>query len=291
MSKSYALFLGCYIPALQPFAEVSLRHIAPPLKLDLKDMEGATCCPVPEIVRLADHDAWLYVSARNLALAESLGYDIMAVCNGCWETLHDTRTALMNDATKLKEVNSKLKLLGRKYAGKSEVKHFLEVIVEDVGIDRLKTVVKRRFPKITVGVQYGCKLFKSPDEKLVSYFDSIIQALGVKVANYGAERLCCGFPLSLYSLDDATEERSKFKLEQMQAANVDCMVTACPGCYDVLEKAQLLLKRQNIRFKIPMLNLTELMALSLGFSPQEIGLDKHRIKTDALIAKISNGGD
>jgi heterodisulfide reductase subunit B len=254
-------------------------------------LEGATCCPVPEIVRLADHDAWLYVSARNLALAESLGYDVMAVCNGCWETLHDTRVALMNDATKMSKVNSKLKLLGRKYAGKSEVKHFLEVIVEDVGIKTLKTAVKRRFPELTVAVQYGCKLFKSPDEKLVSYFDEIIQALGVKVADYGAERICCGFPLSLYSLDEATEERSKFKLDKMKAANVDCMVTACPGCYDVLEKAQLLLKRQNIRFEIPMLNLMELMALSLGFNPQDIGLDKHRIKTDALITKIRKGGN
>jgi heterodisulfide reductase subunit B len=195
----------------------------------------------------------------------------------------------MNDASKLSEVNSKLKLLGREYTGKSAVKHFLEVIVEDIGIDTLKATVKRHFPDLAVAVQYGCKLFKSPDEKLVSYFDEILQTLGVNIVDYGAERICCGFPLSLYSLDEAVEDRSKFKLEKMQAAKVDCMVTACPGCYDVLEKAQLLLKRQKIRLEIPMLNLMELMALSLGFTPQEIGLDKHRIKTDALIAKMGKG--
>ncbi|MFX0168672.1 MAG: CoB--CoM heterodisulfide reductase iron-sulfur subunit B family protein [Candidatus Hodarchaeota archaeon] len=291
MTKTYALFLGCYIPALQPFAEASLRKIAPSLKLKFMEMEGATCCPVPEIVRLADHDAWLYVSARNLALAEALGNDIMVVCNGCWETLHETREVLLKDNEKLAEVNSKLKLLDREYTGKSEVKHFLEVVIEEVGLQALQAAVKERFTELTVAVQYGCKLYKSPNEKFVSYFDNILKALGVKVAEYGAEKICCGFPLSLYSLDKATEERSRFKLEKMQAAKVDCIVTACPGCYDVLENAQLLLRRKGVRFDIPMLNLMELMALSFGFKPEDIGFDRHRIKTDTLIAKIRPGGN
>lgn len=291
MSKSYALFLGCYIPALQPFAEASLRQIAPRLNMKLIDMKGATCCPVPEIVRLADHNAWLYVSARNLALAESLGKDIMVVCNGCWETLYDSREALINNPTLMAEVNSKLLPLGKEFEGKIKVKHFLEVIVEDIGLKSLKTELKQPLSKLKVAVQYGCKLYKSLDEKFVSYFDDIIQTLGVKTVKYGAEKLCCGFPLSLYSLDKAMEERSKYKLDKMQTAKVDCMVTTCPGCYDVLEKAQLLLRRQGIRYEIPMLNLIELIAIGLGFQPHEIGLDQHRIKTDALITKIGRGGN
>lgn len=291
MSKSYALFLGCYIPALQPFAEASLRQIAPCLKMNLVDIEGATCCPVPEIIRLADHDAWLYVSARNLALAESLGKDILTVCNGCWETLYESQEALKNNPSLMTEVNSMLTPLGKKFEGKVEVKHFLEVIVEDIGLKSVKNAIKQPLSKLKVAVQYGCKLYKSLDEKFVSYFDDIIQTLGVKAVKYGAEKLCCGFPLSLYSLDEAMEDRAKFKLDKMQVAKVDCMVTTCPGCYDVLEKAQLLLRRQGIRYEIPMLNLIELMALSFGFQPQEIGLDKHRIKTDTLIAKIGRGGN
>lgn len=291
MSKSYALFLGCYIPALQPFAEASLRQIAPRLNMKLIDMKGATCCPVPEIVRLADHNAWLYVSARNLALAESLGKDIMVVCNGCWETLYDSREALINNPTLMAEVNSKLLPFGKEFVGKIKVKHFLEVIVEDIGLKSLKTALKQPLSKLKVAVQYGCKLYKSLDEKFVSYFDDIIQTLGVKTVKYGAEKLCCGFPLSLYSLDKAMEERSKYKLDKMQTAKVDCMVTTCPGCYDVLEKAQLLLRRQGIRYEIPMLNLIELIAIGLGFQPQEIGLDQHRIKTDTLITKIGRGGN
>jgi heterodisulfide reductase subunit B len=286
MTKSYALFLGCYIPALQPFAEAALRQMAPRLKIDLVDIEGATCCPVPEIVRLADHNAWLYVSARNLALADSKGNDIMVVCNGCWETLYEARETLVNNPDLKAEINSKLKPLGKEFAGTVKVKHFLEVIVEDIGLKSFKAKISKSLANLNVAIQYGCKLYKSPNEQLVSYFDEIISTLGVNVVDYGAEKLCCGFPLSLYSLDTAMEERAKFKLDQIIAANIDCLVTACPGCFDVLEKAQLLLKRQGTRYDIPMLNLLELMALSLGFKPQEIGLDKHRIKTDAIIEKL-----
>ncbi len=286
MSRSYALFLGCYIPALQPFAEAALRQMAPRLKINLLDIEGATCCPVPEIVRLADYNAWLYVSARNLALADSTGKDVMVVCNGCWETLHEAREALQNDSDLKTEINSKLKPLGKEFTGSAEVKHFLEVIVEDIGLKALKTAISKPLANLNVAIQYGCKLYKSPKEQLVSYFDEIISALDVNIVNYGAERLCCGFPLSLYSLDAAMQDRAKFKLDKIMTTDADCLVTACPGCYDVLEKAQLLLKRQGTRYDLPMLNLMEVMALALGFKPQEIGLDKHRIKTDALIKKL-----
>jgi len=291
MTRNYALFLGCYIPSMQPFAEASLRRIAPLLKMKLIDMEGATCCPVPEIVRLVDYDAWLFVSARNLALAESEGEDILALCNGCWETLHEAREAIVSDPELLTEVNSHLSLFDKRLEGKIKVKHFLEVIVEDVGLQSLKASIKKPLSNLKVGVQYGCKLYKSPESKFVSYFDNIIETLGVKAIEYGAEKLCCGFPLSLYSLDEAMEERAKFKLAKMQEAKVDCMVTACPGCFDVLEKAQLLLKRQGLHYEIPMLSLTELMALSLGFRPEEIGVDTHRVKTDALIAKLGMEGN
>lgn len=290
MPKNYALFLGCYIPALQPFAEVSLRKIAPRLKMKLIDIEGATCCPVPEIVRLADHDAWLYISARNLALAESLSKDVLAVCNGCWETLFETHETLRNNPELLAEVNSRLSLMGKTLSGKVKVWHFLDAIVEEVGLDTLKKAIKTPLKNLKIAVHYGCKLYKSNGEKFVSYFDDIINALGVKSVDYGAEKLCCGFPLTLHNLDEAMEERAKWKLDAIKEAKVDCLVTACPGCFDVLEKAQMLLKRKGLKFDIPMLNLMELTALGLGFQPQEIGLDKHRIKTDRVIAKVSKGG-
>jgi heterodisulfide reductase subunit B len=276
---------------MQPFAEASLRRIAPPLKMKLIDMEGATCCPVPEIVRLADHDAWLYVSARNLALAESLGKDILAICNGCWETLYEAREVIVKDSQLMNEVNSHLSLFDKSFEGNVKVKHFLEVMVEDIGLESLKSAIKHPLSKLNVAVQYGCKLYKSPESKFVTYFDNIIESLGVNAIDYGAEKICCGFPLSLYSLDEAMEERAKFKLDKMQAAKVDCMVTACPGCFDVLEKAQLLLRRQGHQYDIPMLSLTELIALSFGFKPHEIGVDKHRIKTKSLISKLGMGGN
>jgi len=288
--KSYALFLGCYIPAMQPFAEVSLRKAAPLLSIKLLDIQGAACCPVPEIVRLADYDAWIYIAARNLSLAESVGRDLLVLCNGCWESLHESRETLLDNSDLRDEVNSRLSLLGREFTGKVKVRHFVEVMAEDVGVDKLRKAVKHPLANLNIAIQYGCKFYKSENEKFVTYFDDIVGALGAKVVRYGAERVCCGYPLRFHSLEASLEERSKWKLDSIKEAEPDCIVTVCPGCYDVLEKAQLLLKRRKLRYDIPMLHLTELIALALGFPPRDVGLDRHRIPCDAVVKKLGLRG-
>jgi len=290
MSRSYSLFLGCYIPAVQPFAEVSLRRIAPLLGIKLLDIKGATCCPVPEIVRLADKEAWLSVAARNLSLAEQIGKDIMVLCNGCWESLYESRETLLHDQNLMDDVNSRLSLLGKEFVGKIGVKHFVEILAFDIGLDKLKKAIKRPLSGLNIVAQYGCKFYKSDDEKFVTYFDAIVNSLGVKLLHYKTERVCCGYPTSYDSLDLAVEERAKWKLDHIQDTKADCIVTTCAGCYDFLEKAQFLLKRKGLKYNIPMLNLTELIALSFGFSPKEIGLNKHRIRCDAIVEKLGLEG-
>ena len=287
MPKSYSLFLGCYIPTVQPFAELALRKIAPILGIELLDIQGATCCPVPEIVRLTDEDSWLNIAARNLSLAESMGEDVVTLCNGCWDTLMEASEVLHKEPDLMAKINSSLSLFGKEFTGKVEVKHFIEVLVEDVGIENLKKAIRRSLAELNVAIHYGCKFYKSENEKFITYFDDIVRALGAKIVDYEAERVCCGYPLTLHSFDMAVEEKAKWKLDKLKEANADCVVLICPACYDQLEKAQFMLRRKGVRYDIPILHLTELIALALGFTPlEELALDRHRIRCDAVMKKL-----
>ena len=282
----YSLFLGCYIPSMQPFAEAALRKISPDLNIELLDIVGATCCPVPEIVRLVDDEAWITIAARNLALADSMSHDILVLCNGCWETLYEAREKLLHDVELRNKVNSNLKLLGKKFTGKAEVKHYTQVLVEDVGLDALRRNIKVDLKNLKVAVHPGCKLYKSDGEKLAKYLRDIVEALGVQVVEYGIERVCCGYPLMLASVDKAIHERTKWKLDAIKDANADMIVVACPACYDQLEKAQLALRDEGLEYNLPVLHLTELIALAFGYKAGEIGLDLHGISCMPVIEKL-----
>ena len=283
----YSLFLGCYIPAMQPFAEASFRKIAPLLGLELVDIEGATCCPVPEITRLMDYDAWLTIAARNLALADQLENDVVVLCNGCWETLFEAREALLHDSDLRSKVNLNLRVLGKQFKGSSKVRHYVEVIVEDVGLDRLRELVKVDLSGLKVAVHPGCKLYKSEGERLADYVFKVVEAIGAEIADYGIERVCCGYPLMLASVDKAIKERSKWKLDEIKSAGADLIVVVCPACYDQFEKAQLALKDEGLEYDLPVMHLAEFLALGFGFKPEEVGLDLHGIPCKSLLDKIA----
>lgn len=283
---TYSLFLGCYIPAMQPFAEAALRRIAPKLDLKLIDITGATCCPVPEITRLIDHDMWLIVAVRNLSLAEAIGKDIITLCNGCWETLSEARDEFLKEERLRNKVNKQLKTLNKQFKGKIKVKHFVESLFEDIGLEKIKENVKVDLSNLKVAIHPGCKLYKSEDEKFVEYLREIVKATNANVIEYEIERICCGYPLMLASVEKAINERSKWKLDAIKSGGADCIVVVCPACYDQFEKAQLTLKDEGLEYNLPVLHLSELLALAFGIKPEEFGLDQHGISCENIKKKL-----
>jgi len=133
----HASFYGCQIPMRLPSIEIAARKVFEKLGVEAVDLPGYSCCPEPVISRLLDKTAWLVTSARNLALAEEQGLDIMTLCNGCYETLVETNHVLRHEPKELRKVNEILKHYGREYAGKTKVKHVIEVRPYTVIIKRL----------------------------------------------------------------------------------------------------------------------------------------------------------
>ena len=286
--KKYALFLGCLIPQRLPSAELATRKVFSSLGLEAADMAGYTCCPDPIIARLMDRNVALSLSARNLSIAEKLGLDVVVLCNGCFETLWEANEAMKRKETEI-EINKLLAKVGRKYDATVKVRHVVEVLHEDAGVEAIKKLVKKPLG-LKLAVHYGCHLFREEDGGDVwrkpKQFEDLVRATGAEVVPCELDQLCCGFPTSQVDEEFSLKHNLLPKLECYQRAGVDGVVVVCPACNVQFESGQLALRRCGAKFSIPCLHLVELLALAFGVPAKELSLEFHRSPVSQLAARI-----
>jgi len=285
---TYDLFLGCVIPARLPFLEASSRKVFETLGIDLKEMEGCSCCPDPTGIEQIDHKTWLALGARNLSLSKNGG--LISFCSGCVETLKGVNYWMQKDPAIKEEVNAILKKVGKKYDGSTRVKHFAEVIYEN--LDLVKEKVSNPLDGFKVAVHYGCHYLR-PSEIIdwddpfePNTIDEIVRVLGAESIPYDLKLECCGNPVDK-SDKDLSLLMIENKLKAIQESGANCVTLVCPACYQQFDFNQgELNKKKNTAFQLPILYLSELMALAFGFDPGEIGLNFHRVRPTSLFDEI-----
>ncbi|MHA1593696.1 MAG: CoB--CoM heterodisulfide reductase subunit B [Candidatus Baldrarchaeia archaeon] len=288
----YALFLGCMIPLRLPNLEYATRNVLAEFGVELVDMREATCCPDPIGIRNMDYLTWLAIAARNLAVADEMGLDILTLCNGCYETLKTAYVTLTEDAEMREKINEILAKANREFKGKAKVKHLLEVFYHDIGLQKIREMVKRPLEGLKVAAHYGChilrpsEILKFDDPENPRKLDELVEALGATPQQYEMKTLCCGAGLrnvmSEYSIRMARE-----KLVRVKEAGADCMVVACPFCFIQYDMGQFEIRRlTKERFDIPVFYFSELLGYAIGLSPRELGLGMHRVKVDRVLKKI-----
>jgi heterodisulfide reductase subunit B2 len=280
----YAFFLGCVMPVKMPWAESAIMKALPRLGVDLTYVTKSTCCPRAGVWISVDKRVWLTLAAYNLLQAEQAGRDLMASCNGCYVTLYDANKILKEDPEELGRVNDYLQTTNKHYNASIRVRHLLEVLYEEVGLDRIRTLPK---VPLRVALHPGCHMRIFEDGRLVRYFTELTEALVGEVVHYEAEQMCCGLQANLADREFATYERAKEKFDAIKALHVDALVIVCSGCYDQFERALRILEKEiGYHFDIPIIHMVELYALSLGFSPDEFGMRLLRTApVDPIISK------
>lgn len=284
----YALFLGCVIPNRYPFIERATRSVFEKLNIELLDMDGASCCPAPGVFRGFDIDTWLVVGARNITIAEELGMDIALMCNGCYGSLLEVNHTLKHDREKRKMVNEHLAKIGREFKGTINIRHIVDIIYNEVGVEKLRDRTKygRMEPlNLNLAVHYGCHLLKPGeirpwDQKVErpSFFDEIVEISGCKSIDYKDKFLCCGAGGGVRgAFKEISLDYTREKLENIKESEADAIITACPFCHLQLDLGQV--EVNNIYkdeistpFKIPVLYFTQLLGLAFGMNPEELGL-------------------
>ena len=289
---SYALFLGCTIPARQPNYELSARKALTKLGIELVDLANMTCCAPPPVQSI-DLETSLAVAAYNICLAEEADLNVVTLCSGCFESLAVANAMLKADEQLKAKINRILSKAGKEFLGSKEVKHYLQVLMDDVGLERLKQSVSKPLSNLKVAAFYGChalrpsELLKFDDPERPRILENLIETLGAESVEYQNKLKCCGGLLRGYS-DDLALDLATEKLANTNKAGADCIATLCPFCFLALDLGQLQIKALlNETFDMPVFHYSELLSLALGIDPKELSLETHKIKTDKIISKIS----
>jgi len=292
MMTSYALFLGCTIPARQPNYELSARKALAKLGIELVGLANMTCCAPPPLQSI-DLETSLAVAAYNICLAEEADMNLVTLCSGCFESLAVANAMLKADEQLKAKINRILSQAGKEFLGSKEVKHYLQVLMDDVGLKRLKQSVLKPLSNLKVAAFYGChalrpsELLKFDDPERPRILESLIETLGAESVEYRNKLKCCGGLLRGYS-DDLALALAREKLANTTNAGADCIATLCPFCFVALDIGQIQVKSKfNETYDMPVLHYSELLALALGIDPKELALETHKIKVDKVISKIS----
>jgi len=289
---SYALFLGCTIPARQPNYELSARKALAKLGIELVDLANMTCCAPPPVQSI-DLETSLAVAAYNICLAEEADLNVVTLCSGCFESLAVANAMLKADEQLKAKINRILSQAGKEFLGSKEVKHYLQVLMDDVGPERLKQSVSRPLSNLKVAAFYGChalrpsELLEFDDPERPRILENLIETLGAESVEYRNKLKCCGGLLRGYS-DDLALDLAREKLAYTAKAGADCIATLCPFCFLALDQGQLQIKSLlNETFDMPVFHYSELLSLALGIDPKELALEAHKVKTDKILSKIS----
>lgn len=284
-------FWGCMMPLKYPQMELAIRNTLPNLGIELVDVDGFTCCPDPIYFKARDKIKWLAIAARNLAVAEETGLDIVTMCSGCISTLKETQYLLDEDPALMARINKRLKKINREYKGKVKVKHAVAMIRDDLGIDVIKKSVKRPLEGIKVAIHYGCHLLKPSqimhvdDADYPRILDDFVTAIGAEAIEHDEKLLCCGKGC----MDDELPlEMTESIFASIEASGADCMGLICPTCFSSFDMGQLMIARKKGKtYNIPVIYIFQLLGLAQGLSAEEVGLHIHRVKADKVLEKIA----
>ncbi|MFX0099331.1 MAG: CoB--CoM heterodisulfide reductase iron-sulfur subunit B family protein [Candidatus Hodarchaeota archaeon] len=277
-----SLFLGCTIPGRIPFVEKSAKLVCEDLGIDIEYLEGASCCPDPVGINALDKDTWMAIAGRNIALAQGKGKGVTTLCTGCAMTLKIVNHEMQHFPLVKEKVNNVLGKIGIRVNGGVDVKHLIQVLFEEVGLDAIKSAVTKPLDGLNVALHYGCHLLrpsgimKVDDPFHPSKADQVIEALGAKSVDYTEKLLCCAHGVSSFDDNIATTLNQK-KFKSMVDAGADLICVFCPSCYLRLESGQRNVKKQfGEAYKIPVVYFTDLLAIAFGHGSEEIGLRFHR---------------
>jgi heterodisulfide reductase subunit B len=299
----FAYFFGCVIPNRYPGIEYAVRWVCGKegFDLDVKDISDFSCCPVPGIFYSTDKETWLLLAARNLVLAQDERRDILTVCNGCLTSLMKA-TEYLKDPKSMGKVNRVLAQVGKKYTGvpkKSEgrrrvfepvsVRHYIEVMANDIGLEQITAKAKRPLKNIRVAVHYGCHYLRPTETKTIDdpnnpvLLDQIVEACGATSIDYEDKLDCCGAGGGVRShVVDLANSLTEDKCRNISAIGADCIVTGCPFCLLQFDNAQKTFSKDGI----PVMHVSQFQALSMGIDPISLGFDTHHVSAHSLLRKL-----
>jgi succinate dehydrogenase / fumarate reductase, cytochrome b subunit len=285
-----AYYPGCVAQASGKELDLATRWVARALGIELVDFPNFSCCG-SGFIDEANSILNLALNARNLAIAERAGLDLLTVCSTCQGMLTLANRRLEEVKTR-GQIDAALEQIGITYRGSVQVKHLLQILVEEIGIDAIRAKVKRPLSGLKVGAFYGCHLLRpaaelkweSPEDPHT--FEDLLTALGADPVYYRGRVMCCGFPIQFVRESTASRIAGR-QIVDARDHGADAMATPCPLCHISLDAYQNKAAKQvGQPLDMPIFHLPQLVGLALGATPEELGLSRHLVSTEPALAKI-----
>jgi heterodisulfide reductase subunit B len=288
--KKYALYPGCVMPTEQYAYEQSIREVLPFLDIELVDIKGFSCCGEP--MKSVNQLMTLYLSARNLAIAEKQGLDLFVPCPICHLSLSECQRVMDNNVEMRDRVNGMLVTEGLKYEGTIGMFHTVDLLHDVIGVEEIKKHVKKPLDGLKVATHYGCHLIRPSeigrpvDSENPQKMETVLKALGAEPLDYPEKLDCCGAMLSA-NLPESALTKTGQKLQKVQEHGFDVFVDVCPWCHRMFDSRQVKAgETVAAKLEVPVVYLTQLLGLTFGVDREKLGLNLNLSPVD----KINLGG-
>ncbi len=297
MPNRYAYYPGCSLEKNARAYHISTLYVAEKLGVALEEVPDWNCCGATEYFAIAALPAYALV-ARNLALAQGMDWNggqrhLVAPCSACFLNLSKTDHYMAGSPQLAAQVNEALAAGGLHYdPGAVFVHHLLDVIVDDVGYEKVQGMVTKPLFGLRVAPYYGC-LVTRPDYKHIHNepehpfcLDDLLSALGATVIDYPVKTACCGGHMTQISEDTALELIRRL-LKAAADYRADAIVALCPMCQLNLDGYQAQVNKHfGTDYHIPILYFTQVMGLAFGATPKEVGIGKEFVDARPVLNKI-----
>jgi heterodisulfide reductase subunit B len=275
----YTFFPGCSLESTARDFRESTMAISKALGVELEELPRWTCCGSTP-AHAVDTALSIALPVRNLVEAAMLGRDLVVVCAACYSRLQSANLAMQEDA----EMRSRIEdIIGMEYRGEIRVRHLLEVLTSDVGVDTIKNLAVRDLSGLRMACYCGCLLSRPreisifPDPEAPRMMEDLLLALGAEPVEWTHAQECCGGSFGITNRA-AAERLSHDILDMAKTAGANCLAAACPLCQSNLDMRQKdIEKRFGITFDLPVFYFTQLLGLALGLPEKSLGL--HRLFT------------
>jgi heterodisulfide reductase subunit B len=238
-------------------------------------MDGFNCCGYP--VRNADHRAYVLSAAKNLAVAEHAGLDMLVMCKCCYGSLKRAEYFLNQDPALKAGVNRVLARESLHYQNKTRVKHLLSVLYHDVGLKRIKENITKAYSGLQIAVSYGCHALRPSnitgfdDPVSPKIFDELVDVTGAYSVDWTRKLDCCGAPMTGIN-DQLAMDMTQKKIDSAREAGAQYICTACPYSqlqFDGVQKR--MASQSNNGEPIAPILYPQLLGLSMGIDAKALG--------------------
>jgi heterodisulfide reductase subunit B len=247
--------------------------------IELAVVPDFNCCGYP--ARNVDEKAYLLPSVRNMAIAEKLNLDILVICNCCFASLQKAKSVMAKDSQLKDELNGYLTKEGLQYSGNVQIKHYLTVLYEEVGTEKIRNQLVNRFKDLNISVIHGCHILRP--REITTFDDSfvpriteeLLQVTGVTSLDWRGKLECCGAALAGLN-DELSRKLLKEKITGAQAAGADYITPVCSYCHMQFDTTQKNMSGENPSEKLlPVLLYPQLLGLCLGIDEKKLGIEQN----------------